>query len=358
MLDTLLLVMEQEPVAPRSINDKVPADLETICLTCLKKDPAKRYTTAAALADDLDRFLADEPIQARPAGLVERVNRWLRKHQGLVIAYIVTVTVALLVLAMGWMPSLAQNREEELALLMVVPMFGVFLRLVLLANMRWALATLVPLGGIGLLLSLLPPIRDNPLLSLLIIGSLLGLLAFLAGFIRARGWWDFLLLLLGYAIAVLPAVFGFIVAAVLGLTGVLREFSFSSFAKGLSISWFQLAAYSLVLGVFARIVAWGLQREAGSALLGGLIGALTGVILVDWNRESFTSYLGSVDQPWSPAGVTVYLTICLGYFGTLIGGLLAPAQRPAGDQVVPSQNNTRTNSTSKRAVPAGKRSFG
>jgi tetratricopeptide (TPR) repeat protein len=79
-LETVRLVVSTEPVPPKRLQPGVPRDLETICLHCLHKEPARRYATAEELADDLRRFRTNEPIVARPVGLLERGWKWTRRR--------------------------------------------------------------------------------------------------------------------------------------------------------------------------------------------------------------------------------------------------------------------------------------
>ena len=79
-LETLVQVVERNPVPPRQLQPKIPRDLETVCLRCLAKDPAKRYASAADLADDLQCFLDGKPTIARPPGDLERLVMWTRRH--------------------------------------------------------------------------------------------------------------------------------------------------------------------------------------------------------------------------------------------------------------------------------------
>jgi serine/threonine-protein kinase len=113
-LETIRQVINLEPVLPRQLRPELPRDLQTICLKCLRKEPGKRYAIAMELADDLRRFLAGEPVRARPAGVVERCVRWARRRPA--VAALAGVgalaVVSLLTLTLWYVTSLRwYNRE-------------------------------------------------------------------------------------------------------------------------------------------------------------------------------------------------------------------------------------------------------
>lgn len=85
-IETLRLVLDSEPPPPRLLNPSLPRDLETICLKCLSKDPARRYATAAEVVEDVERFLAERPIRAQPPGVWYRIAKFTRRHRAGVAA--------------------------------------------------------------------------------------------------------------------------------------------------------------------------------------------------------------------------------------------------------------------------------
>src|SRR5262249_30316103 len=118
-LNTLMLVVSEEPVPPARLQPGVPRDLETICLKCLAKEPDKRYATAADLAEDLRRFQAGEAITARRAGRLERAMKWARRRPATAALLGVSAAAAAAVLGVIVAFSAAlleQNRDLERSL--------------------------------------------------------------------------------------------------------------------------------------------------------------------------------------------------------------------------------------------------
>jgi formylglycine-generating enzyme required for sulfatase activity len=112
----LVSVLNDEPAPPSRLNAKVPRDLETICLKCLAKEPARRYASAEELADDLRRFQAGEPIRARPVGMVERAVKWVRRHAAVsALAAVVLLVTVLGVAGIVW-KYLDAERQKGIAL--------------------------------------------------------------------------------------------------------------------------------------------------------------------------------------------------------------------------------------------------
>src|SRR5262249_37014013 len=108
VLDTLDQVKGSEPVAPSRLVAKLPRDLETIALKCLHKEPAGRYEDGASLAEDLRRFLANEPIRARRVAATERFRRWFQRNPvvaGLTAAVFVLLATLAGVASVGYVQT-------------------------------------------------------------------------------------------------------------------------------------------------------------------------------------------------------------------------------------------------------------
>jgi WD40 repeat protein/tRNA A-37 threonylcarbamoyl transferase component Bud32 len=115
-IQTMLAVSTDDPVPLKNLNHAVDPDLETICLKCLEKDPARRYGSAHDVAEDLQRWLGGEPIAARHVGRVERLRRWCRRHPARATASLAALALALtgvVGLAAGYMLVSRANRVAE-----------------------------------------------------------------------------------------------------------------------------------------------------------------------------------------------------------------------------------------------------
>lgn len=110
-LEILRRVLEEEAARPGTVNPAVDADLDTVCLKCLEKDPQRRYGSAEALAEDLDRWLRREPIQARPTRTWEQAVKWARRKPAIAL---LAAAIALVALA-GLGGILWQWRQAETA---------------------------------------------------------------------------------------------------------------------------------------------------------------------------------------------------------------------------------------------------
>jgi eukaryotic-like serine/threonine-protein kinase len=113
VIETIMLVRQQEPVPPTRLQPRCPRDLETICLKCLQKEPSQRYANCQILADDLHHFLAGEPIKARPVGWIEHTWRWMRRNPRVAgLSACVGVLLLAVIIAMS-MIVVRQSRERE-----------------------------------------------------------------------------------------------------------------------------------------------------------------------------------------------------------------------------------------------------
>jgi serine/threonine protein kinase/WD40 repeat protein/Flp pilus assembly protein TadD len=115
---TLNMILNEEPTPPRRLRAGIPRDLETVCLKCLEKDPHRRYASAGMLADDLGRFLAGEPVHARPVGALGRGWRWSRRNPVLAAlwgGFIGALVLGLAGVSWKWREAEAERRKVEAA---------------------------------------------------------------------------------------------------------------------------------------------------------------------------------------------------------------------------------------------------
>ncbi len=111
VIQTVQLVQNSEPVAPRQLQPHTPRDLETVCLKCLQKDPSRRYASAIELADDLARFLKGEPVHARPVGSIQRAWRWSQRNRAVAAMAAAVAVVVLLGSAVSVFFAMKANRR-------------------------------------------------------------------------------------------------------------------------------------------------------------------------------------------------------------------------------------------------------
>jgi hypothetical protein len=313
-LDTLFQVLERDPVPVRQLRPQVPRDLETVCLKCLEKDPARRYGSAEALAEDLRRFTEGEPVQARPPGPARRAQRWVGQHQALALAYPLAGGGLVLLLALfGWEHKSLFGMEQHVSAnsfrYAVLPLTVAVLAAVLVADRR-ALALGTGLLGAGALLwwylalggrwgggTLVTALTGTALAA-----TVVGLLV--------RNW----------RAALLWQVPGL---AVWAAVGWYFDHSLQPFLAG--------ALHGLLLGAVSRVVAWALRREAAAPALGALLGAAAGVVLADLYGRRFLDVLRTGPVPWGGSTtLSLYGEVCVAYLGAIAAALLLGRRPRAG----------------------------
>jgi tetratricopeptide (TPR) repeat protein/tRNA A-37 threonylcarbamoyl transferase component Bud32 len=138
-VETLLQVIHDDPVSPSHLRAKLGRDLETICLKCLEKDPARRYESAGELADDLGRFLAGEPIRARRTPARERAVKWARREPlAAALAGLAVMAAAALAASGVWYHGQLRREDRRIAALRLDAADALHRGREALAQGRWA----------------------------------------------------------------------------------------------------------------------------------------------------------------------------------------------------------------------------
>lgn len=117
-MDTLRQVLDHDPTSPRSMNPDIDRDLETICLKCLQKSPSQRYKSARALKSDLELYLSDKPITARPVSIAEQFLRWCRRNPfaaTMAVSAGAALLVAIISILIGWRTAVSALAESDMS---------------------------------------------------------------------------------------------------------------------------------------------------------------------------------------------------------------------------------------------------
>src|SRR6185503_19561503 len=137
-LETIRQVLDQEPRRPSLWNPAVDRDLETICLKCLEKEPGRRYGSADAFADDLDRWQVHEPIQARPSTPLERTIKWTKRKPALAaLVGVIAAATVLLIVGLAISNVLITRQKEELHSTLKREQETAYFRNIALADREW-----------------------------------------------------------------------------------------------------------------------------------------------------------------------------------------------------------------------------
>src|SRR6266487_2977508 len=115
--ETIRLLLDTEPRQPCLLNPKIDRDLSTICLKCLEKDPKRRYSSALALAEDLERWLKHEPIRARHTGIFTRGRKWVRRNPTIAVLVALLLALAVPLGTMIWKTELGRPVTTGVAVL-------------------------------------------------------------------------------------------------------------------------------------------------------------------------------------------------------------------------------------------------
>jgi tRNA A-37 threonylcarbamoyl transferase component Bud32 len=311
-MDTLMQVLEQEPVPPRSLNPEIPKDLETICLKCLEKEPRRRFASAGELCDELARYQSGEPILTRRMGIGERCWRWAKNRPGVAGALALAVLLVCGFAASGGFVGIFVG-------LPILVLGFSSLAFVLRAEKKLVAATFiaafVTLSAVGLAeFSSHEPTDATTTIPFCV---LMGLFAIATVRGRLR------------MVALLIIGLGFL-GGILAFQGG----NFGSFAAWFSI----LVLLSGVVGVPARIVSWRLGRELFAPTLGSFFGLLVGGPFFSLLVFLILKHEG-VDNNGIWFSLSVTMTIVSTGVGAILGALGGPRNTSLADGSNPGANS-------------------